>query len=203
VRQPAWLDNEVHPPAADLIACGNGLLYLPTRELLDHHPAFFNLNAVPFNHDPSAPEPLEWLEFLNQLWPDDPQAIDTLQEIFGLLLTGDTRHQKAFLVVGPKRSGKGTIARIMTALLGQENVCGPTLSSLAQNFGLAPLIGKCAAIISDARISGKADQSVIVERMLSITGEDSLTIDRKFRERLDRTPRNQIYHVDERAAPPG
>ena len=41
-----------------------------------------------------------------QLWPHDQQSIEMLQETFGLLLTGDTSHQKAFLLVGPKRSGK-------------------------------------------------------------------------------------------------
>ena len=59
-------------------------------------------------------------------------------------------------------------------------MAGPTLSSLAQNFGLAPLIGKPLAIISDARLGGRADVQVVVERLLSITGEDWLSIDRKF-----------------------
>ena len=75
------------------------------------------------------------------------------------------------------RSGKGTIARVLMKLLGQNNVCGPTLSSLSTNFGLAPLIGKRLAVISDARLGGRADQSIIVERILSITGEDTLTVD--------------------------
>jgi putative DNA primase/helicase len=105
-----------------------------------------------------------------------------LQEMFGLLLTGDTRYQKALLIVGPMRSGKGTIARVLMKLLGQDNVCGPTLSSLSSNFGLAPLIGKRLAVISDARLGSKADQSISVERILSITGEDTLTVDRKHRD---------------------
>src|SRR5262249_58583007 len=62
---------------------------------------------------------------------------------------------------------------------------GPTLSSLAGNFGLSQLLGKPVAIISDARFSGRsADQAVVVERLLSISGEDMLTIDRKNRDHL-------------------
>ena len=57
----------------------------------------------------------------------------------------------------------------------------PTLAGLGTNFGLAPLIGKRVAIISDARLSGRADQHAIAERLLSITGEDALTIDRKYK----------------------
>lgn len=166
----------------ELVACANGLLHLPTRELMPHTPEFFGLNALDFDYHLGAAQPDQWLKFLNQIWPDDQHSIEMLQELFGLLLTGDTSYQKAFLLVGPKRSGKGTIARILTALLGRENVVGPTLSSLGQNFGLAPLIGKRLAIISDARLGGKADQQLVVERFLAITGEDSLTIDRKFRE---------------------
>src|SRR5262245_16309554 len=95
-----------------------------------------------FAYDPKAPQPAEWLEFLGTLWPDDNEGISTLQEIFGYFLSGDLRQQKLFLLVGPKRAGKGTIARVLRMLLGHENVSGPTLSSLGQPFGLEPLIGK-------------------------------------------------------------
>ena len=82
------------------------------------------------------------------------------------------------LIVGPRRSGKGTIARVLTRLVGASNVAGPTTSSLAGQFGLQPLIGRSLAIVSDARFSGENIQTVI-ERLLCISGEDTLTIDRK------------------------
>jgi putative DNA primase/helicase len=105
-----------------------------------------------------------------------------LQELFGLLLTTDTKYQKLFLLVGPKRSGKGTIARVLKTLIGEENVCAPTLAAMSTNFGLQPLIGKLLAIIGDARLSGRVDGHLITERLLSISGEDSLTVDRKYAE---------------------
>ena len=181
-RAPAWLAGTSHPLASDILACANGLLHLPTRTLLPHTPEFFGLNAVEYSYDATAGEPTAWMDFLASIWRDDPGSIDTLQELFGLLLTADTSHQKAFLIVGPKRSGKGTIARILTALLGKENVAGPTLSGLSQNFGLAPLIGKPLAVVSDARLGGRVDAHAIAERLLAITGEDSLSVDRKIRD---------------------
>jgi putative DNA primase/helicase len=114
------------------------------------------------------------------LWPNDPQSIATLQEWFGYLLTLDTRQQKILLLVGPKRSGKGTIARLIRALLGEQNVACPTLSSLGTPFGLWPLLGKSVAMIQDARLSGRTDAAAVAERLLSISGEDAQTIDRKF-----------------------
>jgi putative DNA primase/helicase len=86
------------------------------------------------------------------------------------------------MLIGPPRSGKGTIARVLENLIGRANVAGPTLASFETNFGLAALLGKSLAIIADARLSGRVDQSKVVERILSISGEDSLTVDRKHRE---------------------
>jgi putative DNA primase/helicase len=86
------------------------------------------------------------------------------------------------MLIGPRRSGKGTTGRILTSLLGVDNVCSPTLSSLGSNFGPWQLIDRQLAIIADARLSGRADQHIIAERLLSISGEDLQTIDRKFKE---------------------
>ena len=106
---PCWLDDRSKPDPYNLLACGNGLLQSRPRKLLPHTPDFFNHHALPFDFNPRAPEPVEWLNFLNSLWPKDAEAINTLQEIMGYLLTNDTRQQKIFMLVGPARSGKGTI----------------------------------------------------------------------------------------------
>ena len=171
-----------HPPAEELIACTNGLLHFPKRALLAHTPAFFTLNALPFGYNPAAPDLPSGLPSSTSFGPKIG-AIDT--SAGDIRPAADRRHaapESRFCWSGPKRSGKGTIARILRKLLGQANVCGPTLSSLGTNFGLAPLIGKRLAIISDARIGSKTDQNIIVERILAITGEDALTIDRKYRD---------------------
>jgi putative DNA primase/helicase len=186
VEQPTWLDGTRPPPcpAADTLACRNGLVSLPklaagAGRLHPATPRFFSPNALPYDFAAAAPEPREWLAFLAKLWPDDPQAIATLQEWFGYCLTADTSQQKILMLVGPKRSGKGTIARVLNQLVGPANVCGPTLAGLGTNFGLAPLLGKTVAIISDARLSGRTDAAVVTERLLSVSGEDAQTVDRK------------------------
>ena len=180
VTAPAWLDGNDELPADALISCRNGLLSRRDRELLDPTPHFWTHNALDFDFDYDPPDPKGWFDFLESIWGDDPKAIKALQEIFGYMLTADTKQQKIFMLVGPKRSGKGTTARVMTALLGKDNVCFPTLGSLSTQFGLATLIGKQAAIISDARVGGRADHHQIAEKLLSVSGEDSQTIDRKY-----------------------
>jgi putative DNA primase/helicase len=169
------------PSPRELLACPSVLIHLPTGTRHKATPAFFTLNALDFDHDPAAPEPVEWLAFLNQLFGDDIEAIELLQEWFAYCLLADTSQQKILLIVGPKRSGKGTIARVLQNVVGAANVCGPTTSSLAGPFGLQPLLYKTLAIVSDARFHGEGI-STVVERLLCISGEDLVTVDRKHME---------------------
>jgi putative DNA primase/helicase len=97
------------------------------------------------------------------------------------VVSGRTDLHKILLIVGPTRSGKGTIARILTAMIGKANMAGPTLASLGTNFGLSPLLGKPLAVISDARLGGR-DTHQVVERLLTVSGEDSIDVDRKYRD---------------------
>ncbi len=188
IEPAAWLNENPPFDARETIPCRNALVHLPSladgksAAIVKPTPAFFSTYALDYDFDANAPEPVEWLRFLGSLWPNDAASIDTLGEFFGYCLTADTRQEKLLCLIGPRRAGKDTIARILRAMIGPDNVAGPTLSSLATNFGLWPLIGKPVAIISDARLSGRSDMAVIVERILTITGESTLTIDRKNRE---------------------
>jgi putative DNA primase/helicase len=177
---PAWLGEQpVDMPAHEMLSLRNGLLHLPSKSLIRHTPSFFTYNALPFDYEPRESEPKLWLRFLKDLWPNDQESIGTLQEIFGLCLTKNTEFQKIFLILGPRRSGKGTIGRILRAMLGAENVVSPTLASLSGEFGMWQLIGKLAAIISDARMTAKTDADAVAERLLNISGEDAVSINRK------------------------
>lgn len=175
---PSWLDATAIDPR-ECVLCRNGVLHVPTRTLRALTPAYFSVNAVAFAYDPDAPAPIEFLRFLDTLWPDDPESIALLQEWMGYCLTPDTSQQKMLVMVGPPRSGKGTIARVLQHLLGVSNVCSPTLTAMAMQFGRAVLIGKTAAVFPDAKISGRVDTAAITETLLSISGEDLQTIPRK------------------------
>ncbi|MEZ6152371.1 MAG: phage/plasmid primase, P4 family [Pirellulaceae bacterium] len=178
-ESPSWLRNQpAGVKAADVLPCRSSLLHLPTMKRYPPTPAFFTFNALDYDPDPEAKPPQAWIDFVTQVFDGDRESINLLQEWFGYCLTGDNSQQKMLLIVGPKRSGKGTIARILSKLIGTSNVCGPTTSSLAGPFGLQPLLGKTLAVVSDARFHGENIMTV-VERLLCISGEDTVTVDRK------------------------
>ncbi len=149
---PVWLDGR-DDEAHGYLALENGLLHLATRRLVGTRLSSSASSHCPIRYEPDAASPVRWFRFLRELWADDEEMISTLQEIFGYILEGGTGQQKIFLFIGPTRSGKGTIARFLQALLGAENVAGPTLSGLSTQFGMSDLIGKPLGTISDARLN--------------------------------------------------
>lgn len=178
---PAWIDGGDHPKPSDIIAFGNGLYNLKTQKIIPHTPQWFSVNALAYDYDPDAACP-EWTAFLQSVAKTDPGWISTLRHWFGLNLVADTHYQKALLLLGPARSGKGVICRTLERVLGVHNCCSPTLTSLGMRFGLHPMVGKMAALLPDAHLTGRADAMAIVETLKCIVGEDSLTLDRKHRD---------------------
>jgi len=182
---PCWLDGEDGPDPRNVVAFPNGLLDIPSGKLIPPTPHFFTTNAVTFEYDPDPPIPERWIAFLEEVWPDDPEAVQCLREWLAYLLTADTSLQKLLMLIGPRRAGKGLILRIVRALVGARNYASPTLNSLAGDFGLSQLLHKTVAAIPDARFTGRSDDAgVVVERLLSITGEDTLGVNRKHKDFL-------------------
>jgi P4 family phage/plasmid primase-like protien len=184
-KPPVWLDGygNTRPEASKLISLQNGLFHLEDSILLPHSLGFFTQNSLPFEYDPQAQCP-QWQKFLGDVWGKDQQSIDTLQEIFGYILSGDTSQQKFFNVIGPRRSGKGTINKILVSLLGLHNTVAPELGELCDTFGLQPWLGKLLASFTDAR-APERNRSAVVSQLLRIVGGDTITVNRKNRESWD------------------
>ena len=184
-QSPCWINDVTGPKIVDLVAASNGIVRLPLyaskqeNAIIDNTPDYFNFNAVKFDARHDSPDCKHWIEFLSTVWPDDSDAIKLLQEWFGYLLTPDNRKQKMLLLVGPSRSGKGTITRVLQELVGLANCANPTLGTMSGDFGLESLIGKSVAVIEDARLSNKSDISVITERLLTVSGGGRLDVNRK------------------------
>lgn len=150
--------------------------------LLKHTPDWFSTSKLSFPFEnASCPN---WNEFLEDVFNNDIESIETLQKWFGYLLTPDNSLNKILFVIGKKRSGKGTITSIMTELFGRANIITPTLGSLSGEFALQPMVGKTVGIVTDARLSERADEVSITEKLLSISGGDPQNISRKYKDTL-------------------
>lgn len=197
LRAATKLDDRTEPPAFSIrpnwavfnpaidghrfVSMRNGILDVSKRMLRAATPSFFTRNAPPFDYDAAAPSPGEWLAFLESVRDDDDESVETLQEWRGLCLTLDNSCHKLLTIIGPRRSGKGTIARTPTRLAGPLNTAAPTLSSVGGLFGLQDLIGRQLAIVSDARLGAKTDTATVAENLLRIAGEGYISVRREFK----------------------
>ena len=121
-----------------------------------------------------------------KLWPNEPdasEAVDLLGEWYGYVISGRLDLQKIFMNIGPTRGGKGIIARVLTRSARSDRTFGR--SDAQQPWRRLRSCSRSSAnrwrSSRDARFVGK-DSGVVVERLLSISGEDTLTVNRKFRD---------------------
>lgn len=180
---PAWLNGtpkgyEKLDPK-NLISFQNGLLDISTRVLYEATPYFFTRTALDISYDPNAPEPTLWLGFLQQVTRQRQPLVDLIQEHLGYLITTDTSLHRIFFLWGRTRSGKGTILRITTGLIGKNNMRYPSIETLAGRFGVHNLIGASVAQITDANTMNPGDLGKAASRMNGISGEDGQTVERK------------------------
>lgn len=179
-----------------LVALSNVMLDPTTGETHPHSDAYLNTYALPFEHDAVA-ECRAWETYLASILSED--SVRLLQEWFGYVVSGRTDLEKMLYMIGPSRSGKGTIALILSALIGAENVAGPTMNGFAGQFGLQSLHDKPLAIFDDVRLPPRPDMVyAAVEKLLSLVGEAQMTVDRKNKESLHvRLPTRVVMAANE------
>ncbi|MFT4120555.1 DNA primase family protein [Bradyrhizobium sp.] len=170
-----WIDKPADAPEpTDLVLAANGILDANTGALVPHDGRYFATGVPVWECDPDATCPL-WLEKLGE-WLH-PSFHATLQEFMGYLLTSDTSIEVLLAMMGAKRGGKGTITKVMQALVGKHHHASVTLNDLGSDFGLAGLMDKRAVFIPDAHDT--KHPAAAIERIKSITGNDELSVNRK------------------------
>jgi putative DNA primase/helicase len=180
INPPCWLDPKAGDPSPESsIVVKNGILDAMSGTLVPHSPRLFCVNRTDVLYDATAPEPKRWLQFLDELWGDDHESAQLLQEWFGHCLVDDLEPQKFLYIFGPSGSGKGVIAATLIKMVGEDAVACPAVAALATNFGLQNLTDKKAAIFQDARF-GRDNLEIILERLLTLTAGDRLSVPRKF-----------------------
>ena len=182
---PAWLDGRTGADPDEALVCQTGILSLGNGKLSPHSPSFFSSCVSAAAWDPGAGCPT-WDAFLKEIFSGDSEQIETLQDWFGYCLSRRTDYQKMLLLTGPRRSGKGTIANVLSALVGPGDFAGVRIFDLAGRFCLGSFADKKIAILSDARIGSRADAAALTELLLTTSGGDTVTVERKFREPLTR-----------------
>jgi putative DNA primase/helicase len=174
----------------------NKVVNVITEEERPLTPDLWTHSALEFDWDPDAECP-RWMEFLGQVFPGtdgpDMESINLLEQYMGYCMTEDISFQKALLMIGVRRSGKGTVSRVLQQLVGNRNYVGMSFNTwIYSENSKEVLIGKRVGVFADVRFKpgkqygstgydpgGITHQSA--EFLLNITGADTVTIGRKYK----------------------
>ncbi len=187
---PSWIHGGTSdwPEASMVIPFKNKLLsiseFLRTGNaktcLLPLTPQYFDLSQIPFDineHDQGRLHPVKFIQFIREIFDGDESAVTMLQQWIGYCLTNMTFAQKILLIIGPPRSGKGTISRVIQEMLGSANYTNPSANSLTNDFPLEDWVNKRLSILGDARFGDK--KQVVKEILLQVSGGDRVNVRRK------------------------
>ncbi|MGU3471887.1 phage/plasmid primase, P4 family [Paenibacillus sp. D51F] len=171
-------------PFKHLINVKNGMLNILTGELLPHSPEYYSTVQLDLEYAPEA-EPTRFLQYISEITLGDEELANLLQEIVGYILSPETRIQKAFFLVGGGSNGKGILTRLITLLVGEQNVSNLTLSDFGDRFRLANLVGKAVNIAAENEVGHRGLNS---ERFKQLVAGDDVVVERKYQEPCSFTP---------------
>ena len=185
VRDGDWFKDSGGVERRGSFVCAqDGLIDLDSGEVLEHDPTYFTTVCLPLTLADMGRGCPRWTAFLEETWPGEGGVCsrEGLAEVFGYILDTSLVYEKFFIFQGKRRSGKGTIAKVLRLLLGGGAVVSLEMGSLGSGFGLEGLIGKRLGVFPDMRNgSGGSSTSWAFERLLSIVSKDGNSVPRKFK----------------------
>lgn len=152
----------------------NGLLEIETGAFTKHTPSNLSTIQLPVEYNPEAVCPAID-KFLSEVL--DPEDRPLVEEILGWILWPAYTVHKAVMLVGSGRNGKGSLLRLMGALLGRDNISDVSLQQLCDNrFMPARLYGKMANLGGDLPAIDISDTAAFK----GLTGGDRMTVENKY-----------------------
>lgn len=158
------------------IVCENGILNLITRELTPYNPEKIFFTKIPITYEPE--EKCEnIIKFMLEILKN-PDDIKVIQELFGYLLWKEYNIERAIMLIGTGRNGKGKLIELMKRFIGFDNYSSVPLQNLeGDNFNTANLHKKLANLCGD--IDDRALK--FTGSFKNLTGRDNITANRKFK----------------------
>lgn len=159
-------------PDSRYISVPAGLFDLVEGDVVPHDPRVLTTYQIQVDPDFDCPT-TEFDKFLTSVL--HPGDMDRVLDILAYLLLPGNPEQKAVLLCGKGRNGKGVLLRVIEAIIGSEFMAGVSLQELGTRFAAADLYGKVINIVGD--IDG--DHISHTGKFKQMTGGDTVRMDVK------------------------
>jgi putative DNA primase/helicase len=161
----------------------NGLFNYDTWTISEHSPDLLFTSQLPVNYNPEAICPL-WIKTLNEIFEQDQNKINVLQEFIGLCLTKIVKFEKSLILVGEGANGKSVVLSVIEAQMGDENYASVPLEKFDNHFYLAYLFGKTVNISTETNAKAEVYDSTFK----SIVSGETLVVDEKHKKPFQYKP---------------
>ena len=168
----------------------NGALDMTTYQLVPHDPWMFLRSGRDVVWSDSAKAPT-FEKFLADIFRDDldrEEKIQFIREWMGLCLIPDTSYEKFVVCVGEGGNGKSVLLKLMTELVGHDNVYTAPVQRLGNRRALAELDGKLLLMSSEISENTVMDDGVLKQ----IVSGDMVEAERKFERPFSFTPYTRV-----------
>ncbi|KKM28020.1 hypothetical protein LCGC14_1568920, partial [marine sediment metagenome] len=179
-----------------LLGVQNGAIDLKTGVFRPGTPEDMITKQCAFPWDTEAEFPV-WAATVADIFKDNPALVPYFQKVMGYALTGDTREEVFFLLIGGGRNGKGTLINTVDRILG-DYATGLSFKSLeATRHGsgggaASPDIAKLAGtrFVTSSETSGGAFNVAIIK---GLTGRDPITARHLNKEEFTFLPNLKLF----------
>ena len=163
----------------DEICVQNGILNLVTYELKPYDPEKVFFSKIPIEYNPESKCP-GVIQFFKQILKN-VEDLPVIQEIFGYLLWKEYFIERAIMLTGTGRNGKGKTLELMKRFVGIDNISSIPLQQMDEDmYSISELQNKLA------NLAGDLDHKALKHsgRFKELTGRDNITAARKFKTRV-------------------
>ncbi|NJM20909.1 MAG: DUF3854 domain-containing protein [Richelia sp. SL_2_1] len=157
------------------IALEDCVIDVNTRHTYPHEPGYRFLNSLPYKWSDRNIGCDKIKQWLLETCSGSEEWVQVIRAAMKATVTERGDLQRYMELIGYGGSGKGTILRLLTQLVGKNNIAVTDLKQLEKNrFETASFYGKKAIIITDSE-----QYSGDVSTLKKITGQDELRYEKK------------------------
>ena len=173
----------------------NGVVNLRTGTLLAPDPKMLITKQCNAAYTPEAQCPL-WLEFLNEIFDDDLETIESIQRLLGYTLTGITAEEKMVICHGHGANGKSVFSNVVSNIIGEYYTVGPNCLLTARDKNdnsvrndLAKLFGARLISVNELTQGARLDEQVIKQ----LAGREPISARFLHKEFFDFQPTGKVW----------
>jgi len=163
----------------NLLNLKNGMYDVVSGKLSEHDAKYLSTIQLPYEYNSKSKCP-RWNQFLEEIFPDDPDSKNILQEWYGYCLIPETKYEKALFCVGEGCNGKTVALTVLENLIGKANCSHISLDKLDADFHTVGLFNKLLNLCKETEAREIANSAAFKSVVSGETQEDAY----KFRDRF-------------------